>query len=104
MQPALPAKPDLSDAEVLLLRQVARGDRNEMVSRATGIEASTVGDAVKALTFKLGTPYRHRAAALGVGWGWVRAEDVPAINPSGRRLPDQRREVHGPATQPGGGS
>ncbi|MEU4113346.1 LuxR C-terminal-related transcriptional regulator [Kitasatospora sp. NPDC028055] len=93
MPPVLPAKPDLSDSEIQLLRQVARGDRNEVVSRVTGIDVSTVGDSVKALTFKLGTPYRHRAAALGVGWGWVRVEDVPALNPDNRPLPDQRRAV-----------
>ncbi|GAA2255168.1 hypothetical protein GCM10010430_43710 [Kitasatospora cystarginea] len=93
MPAALPDKPDLSDAEVLLLRQVAGGHLNAAVSRATGIAEAAVGPAITALTFKLGTPHRHRAAALGVGWGWVRVEDVPVSNPTSLPLPLRQQEV-----------
>lgn len=30
---------------------------------------------------------------MGVGWGWVRTEDVPVVNPTGVPLPAQQREV-----------
>ncbi|MER7702364.1 LuxR C-terminal-related transcriptional regulator [Kitasatospora sp. NPDC097605] len=93
MPDSLPDKPNLTEAEVLLLRQVAGGHLNAAVSRATGIAEARVGDAVTALTFKLGTPHRHHAAALGAAWGWVRTEDVPVLNPSGLPLPRRHREV-----------
>ncbi|MFF2041874.1 LuxR C-terminal-related transcriptional regulator [Kitasatospora sp. NPDC058170] len=93
MPVSLPERPDLSDAEVLLLRQVAGGHLNAAVSRATGIPEKSVAAAVNALMSKLGTANRHHAAALGAAWGWVRAEDVPVINPSGQQLPKGRRKV-----------
>ncbi|MGK4581745.1 helix-turn-helix transcriptional regulator [Kitasatospora sp. HPMI-4] len=94
MSAALPDKPDLSDVEVLLLRQVAGGRLISAVSRATGIKEASVNSAVTELTMsKFGTPYRHRAAALGVAWGWVREEDVPVSSPTGLPLTPSQREV-----------
>ncbi|MFE2726327.1 LuxR C-terminal-related transcriptional regulator [Kitasatospora sp. NPDC059327] len=93
MPAALPERPDLSAAEVLLFRQVAGGHLNAVVSRATGISEKSVAAAVNELMSKLGTTNRHHAAALGAGWGWVRAEDVPVSGPSGRQLPEGRRKV-----------
>ncbi|MFJ8477026.1 LuxR C-terminal-related transcriptional regulator [Kitasatospora sp. NPDC094011] len=93
MLTSLPGWPDLSEAEILLLRQVAGGHLNEAVSRATGIAIAEVGPAIKALTARLGTPHRHRAAALGSGWGWVRAEDVPVSHATGLPLPRRHQEV-----------
>ncbi|MFG2845374.1 LuxR C-terminal-related transcriptional regulator [Kitasatospora sp. NPDC048296] len=93
MLASLPSRPDLSEAEVALLRQVAGGHLNEPVSRATGIVTAEVGPAIKALTARLGTPHRHRAAALGAAWGWVRTEDVPVSHPTGLPLPRRQQEV-----------
>ncbi|MFE2106812.1 LuxR C-terminal-related transcriptional regulator [Kitasatospora sp. NPDC059463] len=93
MPNSLPDKPNLTEAEVLLLRQVAGGHLHAAVSHATGIPETKVGAAVTALTAKLGTPHRHHAAALGVGWGWVRTENVPVLNPSSLPLPRRHREV-----------
>ncbi|ROR44735.1 helix-turn-helix transcriptional regulator [Kitasatospora cineracea] len=93
MPETLPQRPDLSAAEIVLLRQVAGGHLNAAVSRATGIPEKEVTAAITALTAKLGTAHRHRAAALGVGWGWVREQDVPVSHPTGITLPAQQKAV-----------
>ncbi|MER6396068.1 helix-turn-helix transcriptional regulator [Kitasatospora sp. NPDC001603] len=90
---SVPERPDLSTAEVLLLRQVAGGHLIAAVSRATGIPEPDVTRSVDALLDRLGTRHRHRAAALGVGWGWVGRTDVPVLNPSGKALSARPREV-----------
>ncbi|WP_369184151.1 LuxR C-terminal-related transcriptional regulator [Streptomyces sp. Y1] len=93
MPVSLPDRPDLSEADVLLLRQVAGGHLIDPISRATGLAAKAVNPAVEALTARLGTPYRHRAAALGAAWGWVRPEDVPVSHPTGEALLPRHKQV-----------
>ncbi|MFB7124573.1 LuxR C-terminal-related transcriptional regulator [Kitasatospora sp. NPDC056273] len=90
---SLPDRPDLSEADVLLLRQVAGGHLIDPVSRATGLAAKEVNPAIQALTARLGTRHRHRAAALGAAWGLVRPEDVPVSHPTGLPLPAQQQRV-----------
>ncbi|MFJ7279847.1 helix-turn-helix transcriptional regulator [Kitasatospora sp. NPDC098663] len=86
-----PVKPDLSDTDVLLLQQVARGSLHGETSRATGIEKAEVGAAVVALATKVGAKSRFHAAALGAAWGLV--TDVHAMNPTGKSLSARHVEV-----------
>ncbi|MFE6052543.1 LuxR C-terminal-related transcriptional regulator [Kitasatospora sp. NPDC056446] len=86
-----PARPDLSDADVLLLQQVARGALHGATSRATGIEEAKVGTAVIALVARIGARSRFHATALGAGWGLVR--DVHVVNPTGKALSARHVEV-----------
>ncbi|WP_224274231.1 LuxR C-terminal-related transcriptional regulator [Streptomyces sp. LS1784] len=81
MPTSLPAKPDLSEADVLLLQQLACGALYGAISRATGIEEAKVGNAILTLLTKIGTKSRFHATALGAGWGLV--EDVHVMNPTG---------------------
>ncbi|MFE4514600.1 response regulator transcription factor [Kitasatospora sp. NPDC056783] len=83
--------PNLSDADVLLLRQVACGALFGATSRATGIEEAKVGAAILALLAKVGAKSRFHASALGAGWGLV--TDVRAVNPTGKSLSAQQVEV-----------
>ncbi|MFG2918926.1 hypothetical protein ACGF0D_39345 [Kitasatospora sp. NPDC048298] len=67
MPVSLPGKPDLSDADVVLLQQVARGALYEATNRATGSGEAKVGVAVHAPVARVGAKSRstppHRARA-----------------------------------------
>ncbi|MFJ7907018.1 response regulator transcription factor [Kitasatospora sp. NPDC096204] len=89
--PPIPAKSYLSDADVLLLQQVACGALYGAISRATGIEEAKVGAAVLALLTKVGVKSRFHASALGAGWGLV--TDVHVVNPTGKSLSARHIEV-----------
>ncbi|MFJ6382752.1 response regulator transcription factor [Kitasatospora sp. NPDC092039] len=91
MPTPVPVKPDLSDADVLLLQQVARGALRGETSRATGIEKAKVGAAVGALATKVGAKSRFHASALGAAWGLV--TDVHVMNPTGKSLSARHVEV-----------
>ncbi|MFF2546635.1 LuxR C-terminal-related transcriptional regulator [Kitasatospora sp. NPDC058063] len=83
--------PHLSDADVLLLQQVARGALYEVISRAIGIDEAKVGAAVRDLLAKVGAKSRFHATALGAGWGLVR--DVHVMNPTEKSLTTRHAEV-----------
>ncbi|WP_316527555.1 helix-turn-helix transcriptional regulator [Kitasatospora brasiliensis] len=91
MPSPVPVKPDLSDTDVLLLQQVARGALHGATSRATGIEEPKVGAAVLALLTKVDATSRSHASALGAAWGLV--TDVHVMNPTGKPLPAQHVEI-----------
>ncbi|MEV8322205.1 helix-turn-helix transcriptional regulator [Kitasatospora sp. NPDC056731] len=90
---SLPIKPALSDADVLLLRQVAGGGLHPAIGRATGIHEGGVGAAISMLLTKIGTTKRFHAAALGASWGLVRREDTHVRNPTGKTLPPRHMEI-----------
>ncbi|MFE4394572.1 MULTISPECIES: LuxR C-terminal-related transcriptional regulator [Streptomycetaceae] len=91
MPTSRPVKPDLSEADVLLLQQLARGALYGAISRATGIERARVGTAALTLLPKIGAKSRFHATALGAGWGLV--QEVHLMNPIGNPLSAQHIAV-----------
>ncbi|MFD8750072.1 LuxR C-terminal-related transcriptional regulator [Kitasatospora sp. NPDC059577] len=91
MPTSLPAKPDLSEADVLLLQQLACGALHGTISRATGIEQVRVSAAIPTLLTKVDAKSRFHATALGAGWGLV--QDAHVMNPTGNPLSAQHVAV-----------
>ncbi len=87
---ASPHEP-LTDRQLEILVQVARGRTNREVGRALGISERTVRNHLRTISKKLSTSDRTRAVVLSIERGWIaiplEPESTPASEEQGAESP-----------------
>ena len=66
----------LTDREMDVLEEIARGHSNEKIADSLSIEISTVKTHNRSIISKLGVSDRHKAVLVAVSQGWL-SEPAP---------------------------
>lgn len=66
----LPTRP-LTDRQLEILVEVARGGSNRQIGRTLGISERTVRNHLRSISAKLSTSDRTRAVVLAIERGWI---------------------------------
>jgi DNA-binding CsgD family transcriptional regulator len=79
---ATPARP-ITDRQLEILKNVARGRTNRQIGEILGISEKTVRNHLRTISHKLSTSDRTHAVVLAIGNGWIA---IP-IEPDGEPMP-----------------
>ena len=87
---ATPSRP-VTERQLEVLTNVARGRTNRQIGEILGISEKTVRNHLRTISLKLSTSDRTHAVVLAIGYGWI---PIP-IEPEGDLRPS-----HVPASPP----
>jgi DNA-binding NarL/FixJ family response regulator len=80
----------LTDRQLEILTNVARGRTNRQIGEILGISEKTVRNHLRTISHKLSTSDRTHAVVLAIGNGWIPIPIEPDGEPMSAREPTQR--------------